>query len=66
MKLITKHNCFNDKYMLHKGSEIEVVREFECEGETCLVFREVDSLTDGEHEEFRCTKNNPNFEEVAT
>ena len=61
MKLITKRNCFNDTYMLHKGSEIEIVREYLFEGHPAIVFKDVESS-----EEFRCMKHeNPNFEEVS-
>ena len=62
MKIITDHPCFNDKYMLKAGAEVEIVREFVSEGQECVVFRRVDaSLRDPQHEEFMSLKHGGNL-----
>ena len=59
-KYKTKRNCFNDTYMLQKGSTVEIVREYLFEGHPALVFREIES-----GEEFRTMKNeNSNLKEL--
>ncbi len=49
--ILTTRPCFNKTKMLHKGSEVEIVREYESEGHTCIVFKHTES-----GEEFRSTK----------